>query len=303
MKLAVFGGSGLIGSTTAFITAKKGVYEEIKLLGRRENRLKSHAMDMEHALLPFSDTKVTVGEAKSLYDCEVIFIAASASETGMVNREEGITLNLEIMSGIANDIKKYAPEAITLVVTNPIDAFNYYLYKKIGGERGKHIGFSANDSLRLRWAVAKKRSLEFNKTEGFCIGEHGPTQVPLFSSLKYEGKPLNFSAEEKKEIKEMLINWFDEFISLNSRRSSGWTSSVLASDILSAIATDSGEIIACSVPLLGEYGESEASAGLPVSLGKNGAKPIIFPITEEEKTAFSNSVLNIKRQIEQIFED
>ncbi|MEA4816109.1 MAG: hypothetical protein VB120_04535 [Lachnospiraceae bacterium] len=303
MKLAVIGGSGLIGSTTAFMTAEKGVYEEIKLLGRRENRLKSHAMDMEHALMPFSDTKVTVGEAKDLSDCEVIFIAAASSEAGLVSREEGIAANFKIMSDIARDIKKYAPEAITLVVTNPIDAFNYYLYKEIGGERGKRLGFGANDSLRFKWAVAKKFSLEFNKLYGFCIGEHGSTQVPLFSSLKYEGKPLNISEETKKEMKQMLLNWFDEFIGLKSQRSSGWTSAVLASDILSAIATDSGEVIACSIPLCGEYGESEASAGLPVSLSKNGATPLLLPITDEEKTAFSDSVSNIKRQIKLIFED
>ena len=302
MKLAVIGGSGLIGSTTAFMTAKMGVFEEIRLLGRRENMLKSHVMDMEQAIIPFSKTKISAAETDGLSGCDAVFIAVSINERGIVNREEGITANSGLISQIAENIKRYAPEAVTLIATNPVDAFNYFLYKKIGGERGHYLGFGTNDSLRLRWAAAKRLALDFNRLQGFCIGEHGPTQVPLFSSLEYDGNPLSVSDAERAEIESRLFTWFGEFQSLKSGRTSGWTSGVAASGILADIATDSGRIDTVSVPLDGEYGQSDVSAGIAAHIGKNGAKPVVIDITDGEKKALEASVLNIKRQIDLVFE-
>lgn len=301
MKLAVIGGSGLIGSTTAFLAAQKGIFNEITLIGRRQNMLLSHAMDMEHALLPFSETIVTAAEYESIGDCEVIFITAGAPEREVATRDEYMKDNIKIIDEIAENLDKYNKDGIILIATNPIDVFNYYLYKKLHRDRNKMLGFSANDSLRLKWAVSREFDLEYDKLEGYCIGEHGEGQVPLMNLIRYDGNPFAISEEKKRVIKDRLIDWFRDFQKLNSKRTSGWTSSAMAVEILEAIVTDSGKVIECSIPLKGELGYDNVSIGMPVSLGLQGVREIIVPkLTNDEKEALDAAVEKIKAQIRSI---
>ncbi len=302
MKLAIIGGNGLIGSTTAFLTAQKGIFDEIKLIGRKKNLSKHHAMDMEHALMPFSKTIVTSSDYQDIGDCQVVFIAAGAPEREVVSRDEYLKDNIKVVDEVAENINKYNRDGIIITATNPIDVFNYYLYKKLNHDRMKMIGFSANDSLRLRWALSKELKLEYDKIEAYCIGEHGEKQVPLMNLIKYEGNPLVVSNEMKLDIKSMILGWFLEFQGLNSKRTSGWTSSVMATEILEAIACDSGKIIVCSVPLEGELGYSNVSVGMPVRLGRSGVKKIIEPtLTKNEKNDLDLAVNKIKEQIKTIY--
>lgn len=301
MKLAVIGGNGLIGSTTAFLAAQKGLFDEIKLIGRRKNMLLSHAMDMEHALMLFSKTKVTASEYESIGDCEVIFITAGAPEREVATRDEFIKDNIKIIDEIAGNLDKYNKDGIILIATNPIDVFNYYLYKKLHRNRNKMLGFSANDSLRLKWAISQEFNLEYDKLEGCCIGEHGEGQVPLMNLIRYDGKPFEISEEKKPLIKNRLLDWFRDFQRLNGKRTSGWTSSIMAVDILEAIVTDSGRTIECSVPLEGELGYDNVSVGMPVSLGRQGAREILVPkLSNDEKKALDAAVEKIKSHISSI---
>jgi malate dehydrogenase len=298
LKLAIIGGNGAIGSTTAFLTAQKGIYDEIKLLGRKTNVLKNHAMDMEHALMPFSKTVVTAAEYEDIIDCQVIFIAAGAPERKVVSREEYLRDNIKIVDEILEHSNNFNKDAVILTATNPIDVFNYYLYKKLNRDRMKMLGFSANDSLRLRWAISEKFNLEFNKTEAYCIGEHGEDQVPLMNCVKHDGKKFDVGDETKTEVKKVLVDWFLKFQSLDAKRTSGWTSSVTASEVLEAIACNSGKIIQCSVPLDGELGYRDVSLGMMVKLGNEGAKEIIVPeLNDAEKKSLDKAADKIKQQI------
>jgi len=301
MKLSIIGGSGLIGSTTAFLAAQKGLFDEIKLIGRRKNMLFSHAMDMEHALMPFSKTKITASEYKNIGDCEVIFITAGVPEREVTTRDEYLKDNIKIINEIRENLDKYNKDGIILIATNPIDVFNYYLYEKLRRNRNKMLGFSANDSLRLKWAISKEFNLEYDKLEGFCIGEHGEGQVPLMNLIRYDGKPLVISEEIKPLIRKRLINWFRDFQRLDSKRTSGWTSSVMAVEILEAMAADNGKIIQCSIPLEGELGYNNVSVGMPVRLGRHGATEILIPkLSLDEKNALDAAVEKLKSQIRSI---
>jgi malate dehydrogenase len=298
LKLAIIGGNGAIGSTTAFLTAQKGIYDEIKLLGRKNNVLEHHAMDMEHALMPFSNTVVTAAEYEDIVDCQVIFIAAGAPERKVVSREEYLRDNIRVMDEILEHSNNFNKDAVILTATNPIDVFSFYVYKKLKRDRMKMLGFSANDSLRLRWALSEKFNLDFHKTEAYCIGEHGEDQVPLMNCVKYDGKKFNVDNETKTEVKKVLVDWFLKFQGLDAKRTSGWTSSVTASEVLEAIACNSGKIIQCSVPLEGELGLTDVSLGMMVKLGNEGAKEIIVPeLNDEEKGSLYKAADKIKQQI------
>ena len=301
MKLAIIGGSGLLGSTTAFLAAQKGIFDEIKLLGRRKNLLTHHAMDMEHALMPFSETKVTVADYADIGDCDVILISASAPEREVASRDEYLKDNIKVVKEVMEGINLYNNHAIVITVTNPIDVFNFYLYKNLKRDRMKMLGFALNDSLRLRWALAKELNLKFNKLEAYCIGEHGEGQLPLTNYVKYEDNELIISNELRDKIKKSLVEWFKEFQGLNAKRTSGWTSAVALTEMLEAIATDSGKIVECSVPLEGELGYRDVSLGMMVRLGKNGVIKIIQPdLTIDEKDELDSTVNKIKKQIQSI---
>lgn len=298
MKLAIIGGNGAIGSTTAFLTAQKGIYDEIKLIGRKKNVLKNHAMDMEHALMPFSKTVVTAAEYEDIGDCQVIFITAGAPERKVESREEYLKDNIKVVDEILQHSNHFNKDAVILTATNPIDVFNFYLYKKLKRDRMKMLGFSANDSLRLRWAISEKLNLDFSKIEAYCIGEHGEDQVPLMNTIYYDGKRITLEYEMKTEIKKSLVEWFLKFQNLDAKRTSGWTSSVTATEVLEAIASDSGKIIPCSVPLEDELGFRDVSLGMMLRLGKEGAKEIIIPkLNDEEKRSLDKAADKIKQQI------
>lgn len=298
MKLAIIGGSGLLGSTTAFLAAQKGIFEEIKLLGRRKNVITHHAMDMEHALMPFSNTKVTAADYEYIGDCDVILVTAAAPERVVVSREEYIRDNIKVVKEVGESINRCNNHGIIITATNPIDVFNYYLYKELKRDRMKMLGFASNDSLRLKWALSKELGLDFNKIEAYCIGEHGEGQLPLMNYVKYDGNKINVDYELIKKIKSKLVDWFIEFQKLNAKRTSGWTSAVTLTEMLEAIALDSGKIIECSVPLEGEMGYSDVSLGMMVRLGKDGVKEIVEArLTSDEKDELDVTVNKIKKQI------
>jgi malate dehydrogenase len=298
MKLAIIGGSGLLGSTTAFLTAQKGIFDEIKLLGRRKNLLTNHSMDMEHAIVSSSKTKVTVADYEDIGDCDVIIVTASAPEREVISRDEYLKDNIKVVEEVAEKINKYNNHAIIITATNPIDVFNYYLYKKLNRDRMKMLGFASNDSLRLRWALSKELNLDINKLEAYCIGEHGEGQLPLINYVKYDGKTLILNSELLSKIKNNLISWFKEFQSLNAKRTSGWTSAVNLTELVEAIALDSKKVIECSVPLEGELGYADLSLGMMVHIGKDGVSEITVPnLTTEEKNELDTTVNKIKKQI------
>lgn len=278
MKLGIIGGGGLLGSTTAFVAGSRNVLEEIKLLDLRENMAKSHAMDMGQALKPLSRTVITAAVFyEDFSDCQIILNTASLPEKKVANRNEYLEGNLKIVKPICQSLKKYCRNAVIINATNPIDVFNYVVHKEMGWDKRKIIGFSANDTLRFRWAIEQVTGKEFSGIEALCIGEHGDGQLRLYDQVRYEGEPFILAPEERKRVEEETGNWFRNYQALESGRTSGWTSAVSLAAMIEAIATDSRAVIPCSVILEKEFGYDHVSVGLPASLGTDGIQEICFP--------------------------
>lgn len=298
MKLAIIGGTGLLGSTTAFLAGRLSILEEIKLIARNQKLLMNHIMDMEHALMPVSKTRITAGSYSELVDCGIIMITASAPERQVVNRNEYLQDNLAVMESICKEIKPYYNNAVVITATNPIDVFNYYVWKSLNCDRIKALGFSSNDSLRLRWAVSKITGKPFEELEGFCIGEHGNGQIPLLEQVLWKNELLRLSGEEKLKITEELKSWFGKFQSLNCGRTSGWTSATMLTEMIESITLDLNKTIECSIPLNGELGYSNVSIGLPVKLGRGGVTGLDMPkLTENQSSVLREVIGKIQSQI------
>lgn len=301
MKLAVIGGAGLLGSTTAFYAGSLDCLSEIKLVDLNENMLMSHVMDMDQALSPISDTRISRATYEDINDCDIILFTASLPERNVSSRNEYLEGNLGIVESVCKEISRLEPNKIIINATNPIDVFNYVIYKLLKYDRSKIIGFSINDSIRLKWATAKVLGKESRRFEAICLGEHGDSQVPLFDRIKYDGERVSLSKEEEKLVLNEISSWFSRYQALKSGRTSGWTSAVGLATLIEAIARDSKVTIPCSAILDGEYGLNNVSAGVPVKLGKNGIEEIVqLKLTDEQTLLFEKSSDKIKSLIESI---
>ncbi len=290
MKLGVIGGAGLLGSTSAFLAGMKGYLEEIKLVDIKENLVKNHVLDMGQAIYSMSDTKVSYADYKDLADCGMILITASLPERKVANRLEYLWDNMKIIQPVCENIKANCPETVIINATNPVDIFNYVIWKILGWDRKKIIGFNGNDTYRLKWAASKVTGRKFADIDGFAIGEHGNGQINLYDKMTCKNEPLSLSEGEISEIENMTANFFSEFNALNSGRTSGWTSAINIENLIEAVATDSGRVLECSAVLDGEYGLKDVSLGLPLSIGSSGIKGYELPELNEKQMKRLNSV-------------
>ena len=287
MKLAVIGGGGLLGSTTAFLAACKGLFEEIYLIGRRQNVVKSHVMDMDMTMRALSNTRIYEGTYDCLNGCDVILFTASPPEREVDNRNEYLKGNISLVQEILEQIAARCENKIILVATNPIDIFNYINHKVLGWRRNYFLGYSQNDTMRLRWALADITGEPCADFEAYVLGEHGDLQIPVFEHVLLGGKPYIVEKKVKEKALEMVSTYFRTFQALDAKRTSGWTSAVGMAAMLEAIVNETDEIFACSAVLQGEYGEQDVSMGVPVRLGRMGIREIVeLPLAKETRERF-----------------
>ena len=273
MKIGIIGGAGTIGSSIAFYLAVKNVASEIVLIDIKENIVKAHVMDMEQAISELNPTVITAGGFEALAGCDLVIVAASIVAEGSVQLR--LESNLKLVQIFAAHIARYCPGAAVLTGTNPIDSFNYILYRLTGMPASRFVGYSRNDSLRLRWATGKLLKVPATDVQALVIGEHGPAMVPLFSTVTVKGKHVELSASQQAEIATYLKTWFATYEGLNSGRTAAWTSAVGVGRIVESMVGGSGELNACSAILDGQYGFSGISLGVPVILGRSGIEQIV----------------------------
>ena len=298
MKLGIIGGAGLLGSTTAFVLGIKDVVEEIKLVDLNENAAKNQAMYMGQAILPFSKTKITAATYQDLGDCEIILITANMSTRQVTDRSERLKDNMGLLGPITKELKAYCKQdPVVIICTNPVDVFTYVGWKLMGSAPGKVIGFSSNDTMRLKWAIAEVKGLDYRALDCVCIGEHGDSQVRLMDQVTCGGRPISFTKEEEETIIRMTGDWFKTFSGLGIKRSTGWTSGVNLAEMIEAIATDSKRLLPCSAIFTGEFGYNGVACGALCRLGKNGVEEITLPLNDEQKQEMDFAVSKIKDQI------
>lgn len=296
MKLGIIGGAGLLGSTTAFCVGCKNLVDEIKLIDIRDNVVQSHAMDLTQAFLPLGGTKVTAATYEDLGDCDIILSAASMPAGKVKDRNARLAKNIEMIKPICEKVKKYCKDDTILITSAaPIDVLIYVFWETIGWKKNQFIGFSANDTLRLKWAVELVTGKKFDKIDAMCIGEHGDAQVRLYDQMKYNGEPLKLTEEEYRKIEDATKNWFAEWQNLEAGRTTGWTSAVMLTEYIEAIVKDSNRILPCSTPLVDQFGYNHVSMGMPCQLGRCGVKKVIDPLlTDSQKEDLDKAAEKIR---------
>jgi malate dehydrogenase len=200
-------------------------------------------------------------------------------------------------------VLEYAPNAVNIITTNPLDAMVYLLYKVSGLPRERVIGFSGVlDAGRMRYYISRKLSISPASVEAIVIGQHGERMLPLPRLSTVMGKPLTemLSRQEIEEITKETIQAGARIIELRGYSSSYGPGAGLAI-MAEAIKKDQNKVFLASACLEGEYGYRDVCVSLPVILGRGGIKKILeLSLTDEEKKMFDESVKAIKANIEQI---
>ncbi|MCZ7664542.1 MAG: malate dehydrogenase [Thermoleophilia bacterium] len=300
--MAIIGGGGTVGSSAAFRLAGLGVASEIVLIDARENMARSHAMDLEQAAAELGPTYVRAGTWEDLRDCGVVVLSASLPERNVASRDEYLTGNLGIVREAAGYLAAHCPRAVVIVATNPVDVFTAALARLTGMDERRFLGYSWNDTLRFRWAVARTLGEAVADVGGLVLGEHGEMQVPLFDRITVRSRPVELTQEQQREVEISTRSWFSTYQGLQSGRTSGWTSAVGIARIVEAVTTGRGDPLPGSAVLEGEYGVSGVSLGVPVRLGPGGVAEIIeLELTPSQLASFQAAADKVRSLLDSVF--
>jgi malate dehydrogenase len=273
MKISIIGAAGILGSAAAFEIATRGLADELVLVDINRNVLLHHIMDINTALTGYHSTIVREGNSdEDLSGSDIVIVTAGLH---IPDRAKLMEANVPLMKDIARRINRYCPDAIVITATNPVDPLNYAMQHYSGIDRHRILGYSLNDSTRFRMLIARALAIKTTQVEGIIIGEHVHNMVFLFSSIKVDGKPFSVSNDIKQNIRKGVPAIMKEYDKLNAGRTTGWTTAIGVTSIVSAIYGDTGQLIPCSIVLDGEYGCHNISMGVPSIIGKGGVKQIL----------------------------
>lgn len=289
-------GAGNVGATCANVLAFNEVADEVIMLDVKEGVSEGKAMDMmQTAQLLGFDSSLTgcTNDYEKTANSDVIVITSGIPRKPGMTREELIGVNAGIVKTVAENALKYSPDAILVVVSNPMDTMTYLALKSLGLPKNRIIGMGgALDSSRFKYYLSQALGCNANEVEGLVIGGHGDTtMIPLVRLATYKGVPVTslLSAEKIEEVVKSTMVGGATLTGLLGT-SAWYAPGAAASYVVESILHNQKKLVPCSVALEGEYGQSDICIGVPVILGKNGIEGIVdLSLDEEEKALFAKS--------------
>lgn len=297
-------GAGNVGATVAYSLAMLGSCHEIILRDNKIDVAKGKALDMSQAAAAVrSHTVVSVAEEMSdLTNCDVVVVTAGSPRLPGMSRDDLLMINANITKDVIAGIAKYSPDAIIIMVSNPLDAMTYVALRESGFERSRVIGMAGIlDSARMASFIQEKLGYGGGQIRASVMGGHGDDMVPLPRYSTVAGVPLTdlLTLNEINEIVVRTRNGGAEIVGHLKTGSAYYAPAKATAIMVEAILKDTKQIHPCAVFLEGEYGHSDVVSGVPVMLGANGAEKIIqISLDESEKKMFEGSCNSVRGLID-----
>lgn len=305
-KISVIG-AGFTGSTTAFLLAQKELGDVVLVdIPQVENPTKGKALDMlESAPVLGVDVNVVgTSDYVDTADSDLVIITAGVARKPGMSRDDLVSTNAKIMKIVTEQVVKYSPNSIILVLTNPVDAMTYEVYRTSGFPKHRVIGQSGVlDTARFRTFVAQELNVSVEDVTGFVLGGHGDDMVPLVRYSYAGGIPLEklISPERLEAIVERTRKGGGEIVELLGNGSAYYAPAASLVQMAEAILKDKRRILPAIAYLEGEYGYQDIYLGVPVILGGNGIEKVIeLDLTEQERQALNRSVESVVNVIEKL---
>ncbi len=295
MKVSVIG-AGNVGATCADAIAFRSIASEVVLLDIRENFAEGKALDMmQTATLNGFNTKVvgSTNDYGKTANSDVVVITSGVPRKPGMTREELIGINAGIVKGVTDNVLKHSPNAVIVIVANPMDTMTYLALKESKISKNRIIGMGGIlDSARFKCYLSMALNASANDIEGMVIGGHGDTtMIPLTRMASYKGVPVSqFLAADalKKVAADTMVGGATLTSMLGT--SAWYAPGAAVASLVDSILNDQKRLFPCCVALDGEYGQKDICLGVPVIIGKNGWEKIVdVNLNDEEKAAFAKS--------------
>lgn len=301
MKITVVG-AGAVGASCAEYIAMKNFASEVVLLDIKEGYAEGKAMDlMQTASLNNFDTKISgsTNDYSKTASSDIVVITSGIPRKPGMTREELIGINAGIVKTVSENLLQHSPNAVVIVVSNPMDTMTYLVHKTTGLPKNRIIGMGgALDSARFKYRIAEALGAPISDVDGMVLGGHSDTgMVPL----------IDHATRNSVKISEFLdANRMNEIVSETKvggatltkllGTSAWYAPGAAVSSLVQAIACDQKKIFPCSTLLNGEYGLDDLCIGVPVVLGKNGIESIVkIELSDAENAKMQESAVGVKK--------
>jgi malate dehydrogenase len=305
MKITVIG-AGNVGATVAQRIADKELCEHLVLVDVVDGIPQGKALDMfESAPVHGTDTRLTgTNTYEATEGSDIVVITAGLARKPGMSRDDLLAKNSEIVGGCAEAAFKHSPNAIFIIVSNPLDVMTYVGLKKTGLPRNRVIGMAGVlDSARFRSFIAMELDVSVQDVTAFVLGGHGDSMVPLARYSTVAGIPLPelIPADRLEKIIQRTRDGGIEIVNFLKTGSAYYAPGSSAAQMVESIVRNKKRILPCSVWLEGEYGLTDTVVGVPVKLGKNGLEKIIeIKLTDSEAAALKKSADEVKENIAKV---
>ena len=295
MKVTIVG-AGNVGATCADVIAYRGIASEVVLLDIKEGFAEGKAMDISQCTSNTGfNTRVSgvTNDYSKTANSDVVVITSGIPRKPGMTREELIGINAGIVKTVAENVLKHSPDTIIVVVSNPMDTMTYLTLKATGLPKNRIIGMGgALDSSRFKYYLSKALDKPINDVSAMVIGGHGDTtMIPLTRLASYNGIPVSQFLSEEQLTKVAADTMVGGATLTGLLGTSAWYApGASVAYLVDSILNDQKKMIACSVLLEGEYGQSDICVGVPCIIGKNGIEEIVdINLNDNEKTLFAKS--------------
>lgn len=304
-KISLIGG-GQIGGNLALLAAQKELGDIIIYdIPNAEGMIKGKALDISQ-LTPmggYDSNIIGSSDPKDIKDSDVVIITAGIPRKPGMNREDLLEINIKIITDVANNVKKYAPNAFVIVLSNPLDAIVYSFYKVSGFAKNKVIGMAGVlDSTRFKTFLAMETGFSVQDVNCMVLGGHGDTMVPITRLATIGGIPAEelISKDRLDEIVERTRFGGGELVKLFGNGSAYYAPAASAIEMAESYIKDKKRVLPCAALCEGEFNVDGYFIGVPTVIGKDGIEKILdFKLLESEKEELENTLKAVKETVKE----
>ncbi|WP_433946659.1 L-lactate dehydrogenase [Paenibacillus sp. SN-8-1] len=293
-------GTGAVGATTAYTLLLRERVSELVLIDANHEKALGEALDMNHGLPFTGGVKLWAGDYSDCAGADIVIIAAGASQRPGETRIDLLKRNAGIFDSIIQNIVKYNDHGIILVATNPVDILTYVSWKKSGFPTNRVIGSGTLlDSARFRYLIGQNKGINPRSIHAHIVGEHGDSELPLWSLANVAGVGLEFEEKEREDIFFRTKNAAYEII--NAKGSTSYAIALALDRIVVSILQDEGSVLNVSTLLTDYKGISDVYLGVPSVVDRSGVREVLdLNLNDQELEQLRASANKLKSEIEKL---
>ncbi len=296
-------GCGFVGAATAYTLAKDGLFSEIVLIDVDKQKAEGEALDIAQGMPFAAPLKIYAGEYSDLSDCSVIIIAAGAGQKEGETRLELVDKNISVFKNIIPKITEYNRNCILLILSNPVDILTYVTLQLSGFDHKRVIGSgTVLDTARFKFLLGEHFGVDMRNIHAFIIGEHGDSELPVWSSANVSGIDLDQYCRicGKCDGMKQIQHLFEEtknsaYRIINAKGATYYAIAMSAARIVRSIVRNEHSVLPVSALVNGHYGLSEVCLGVPCIVGREGITQVLdIPLSDNERQCLARSADTLK---------